>query len=437
MSIIKRIGVTLQAWADSGIPQKDQEKLGGELFGFDREILDFLMSQYVNVKGIPDVQNNQKTFLDNNRGWVFAVNDKYAKAAMWATGGIYTQSSSGDKLVSNDSYLYDILENTEPIPMITDYKTTYGIGWLGNSYWYTPKNSFGLPAKIYYMEPEFGTMKIAKNSFNKIDGYYLHRNGGSEPLRFEPDEIVHFYYPSINSATYGRSPGAHIKPTIDLDNKYKEFTNTMIDKGGVFSGMLSPKEKFMGDQHEVLLKLLKERTGSKKTGGLLVPNTPLDFTPMQMSPKDMDYVEGQNVTRDEISQTYTLNKTIMGVTDDVNRANAEAGIYIWYLLGLMPFLKMYGQFKTRGIITPYDRKAIWKYDNVVPEDEKLQAEVHEILIRSGQLTPDESREIRDMRPYEGGIGKFAMAQRSTTTLKDVINKEVQGLKDGQDNGTKK
>ena len=210
----------------------------------------------------------------------------------------------------------------------------------------------------------------------------------------------------------------------------------MIDKGGIFSGILSPKERFMGDQHEVLLNLLKERTGSKKTGGLLVPNTPLDFTPMQMSPKDMDYVEGQIVTRDEISQTYALNKTIMGVTDDVNRANAEAGIYIWYLLGLMPFLKMYGQFKTKGIITPYDRKAIWKYDNVVPEDEKLQAEVHEILIRSGQLTPDESREIRDMRPYEGGIGKYAMAQRNTTTLKDVINKEVQGLKDGQGNRIK-
>jgi len=432
----KRIGQTFQAWSMLSISERDQSKMSERLFGIDKEVLikEILLQGY-NL-GQHDYWNNREELLNKNQGWVFAASDRYAKAVMESPWGLYTETQDGDQLIENH-FLYDIRSNSEPSPMILDYKTTYAVMWLGNSFWYKMKNEFGLPAKLNLIEPEWGTMKVEKNAYNEIVAYWLKTGWSVDPIRFEPDEIIHFYYPTINSGTYGRSPGNHIKATIDLDQKYKIFNNSIVDRGAFVSGMLSPSEnsKMLSKEHrEQVIAQLQSMTGAHRAnsnGGILIPTIPMDFTDMQLSPRrDLDFAEGQRMNRDEITSVYSVAKSII-TSDDVNRANAEAGIYIWMKLGVSPWLKLYADFQNRGLIKVYDQRMKMKYDNCVPEDEKLMAEINEILIRSGQDTPDETRAMREKKPHEGGVGSKPMY--GGATLESVVRGGKKPVEDKKNN----
>lgn len=417
------IGKTFYTWARLGM---DENALSNQLFGMDKDvILSYLNFGTRYREGQYDYYNNRKELLANFRGWAFLVADKYAKAVMECSDkwGLYYDTATGDKLVKS-SYLYDLRNNCDPASEILDYKTVAATMYLGNAHWYTPLNEFGKPAEINFIEPSWGTMQVVKTTKNEIVNYLLKPDYAAEPIAFDKNKIIHFYYPSISSGDYGRAPSNYIKSTFELDAKYNTFSNSMVDNGSVPPFAVQFPRPLIGEQRENIELALKQKGGIRGSGQALILDNGAVANPLFTSPKDMDFMEGKKMNRDEAFQINSIPKSVAGVSEDVNRSSADAGIYVFYRLGLAPFLKLYAGFETRGLFNKYDPRIKKKYDNVIPEDEKLQAEVDKIMIDSGMATPDQLRAERGQPPYPDGIGSKPFLSRNLATMKDVVDGKV-------------
>jgi hypothetical protein len=54
--------------------------------------------------------------------------------------------------------------------------------------------------------------------------------------------------------------------------------------------------------------------------------------------KDMDFVNLRNVSRDVMREAFRMHKVMLGVSDDVNRANAQTGEEVFSSWGIVPRL---------------------------------------------------------------------------------------------------
>jgi len=114
-----------------------------------------------------------------------------------------------------------------------------------------------------------------------------------------------------------------------------------------------------------------------------------------------------------IADAFDLPPLLLGLEQDVNRATADALVDEAFRTAVVPTARLYAEYITREII---GRKLGWSelefvFDDLESFDERAQAEVDEILLRSDVLLPDEVRGRRNLPALPGGWGTLTQTQR--------------------------
>ena len=91
----------------------------------------------------------------------------------------------------------------------------------------------------------------------------------------------------------------------------------------------------------------------------------LDFSTMSATQKEMDFVESRRYTRDEILSVYKVPKSIIGITDDVNRASAQVAENTFYRICIEPLARKIQQTINTQILKG---EGYFEFINVVPKD---------------------------------------------------------------------
>jgi phage portal protein BeeE len=107
-----------------------------------------------------------------------------------------------------------------------------------------------------------------------------------------------------------------------------------------------------------------------------------------------------------IADAFDLPPFMLGLERDVNRATASEANDVAFRSAIVPTARLFAEHITRDVIA---KKLGWKdlefvFTDVDARDEREEAEIHEILLRSGVLTVDEVRAMR-------GLGKVVGSSR--------------------------
>lgn len=160
----------------------------------------------------------------------------------------------------------------------------------------------------------------------------------------------------------------------------------------------------------------------------------LTFKPITLSQRDMEFLEQRRFTRDEILGIFRVPKTALLITEDVNRANAEATDYVFSKRVVKPrmefivdqlnefYLPMFGEsLKSMRFV----------FTDPVPQNIELKLKEKETGIRAGYYTINEVREEEGLDPVDGGdvvylpinlipIGQPTNTQDTNTSSKQTI-----------------
>lgn len=140
----------------------------------------------------------------------------------------------------------------------------------------------------------------------------------------------------------------------------------------------------------------------------------LKYDTVSMSLVDAQFLEVMNATDRDIANFFGLPLHFLNMGKESYNSNEQK--YIEYLQGTLDsyLVQIEQGARVKWLTQAEQERSFWKFnrDSLLRMDTKTRAETNEILIRSGQRSPDETRSKDDFSPYEGG-NQFYMASNYT------------------------
>ncbi len=125
---------------------------------------------------------------------------------------------------------------------------------------------------------------------------------------------------------YGFSPMRSAQTAIDVHNTASGWNKSLLDNAARPSGALiyTNPQGLSGEQFDRLKAELDENfSGERNAGRPLLLEGGLDWKPLSMSPKDMDFSEAKAAAAREIALAFGVPPLLLGLPGDNTRANFE------------------------------------------------------------------------------------------------------------------
>jgi HK97 family phage portal protein len=142
---------------------------------------------------------------------------------------------------------------------------------------------------------------------------------------------------------YGFAPLEAAAMALDIHNAASNWNKALIDNSARPSGALvyAPKEggSMTPDQFDRLKEELQDGyQGAGGAGRPLLLEGGLDWKPMGLTPKDMDFLEAKNAAAREIALAFGVPPMLLGIPGDNTFSNYQEANRAFYRLTVLPLL---------------------------------------------------------------------------------------------------
>ena len=261
---------------------------------------------------------------------------------------------------------------------------------FGNSYVYYPKNILGMPADMILLSDP---SKVKINRMKDMKLKYILREGTNE-TEYTSDEIIHFKFPSPVNMTYGKSTISAIidilKSEIQQSNYQLSFYRNDARPGTVLE---MPGDLSESHYNRLITRWNNRYKGSKNSNKVTVLDNGMKISRMDNSPKEIDFINSRREVRDEIFSIFRVPKVVLAITDQVNYANAYAGLTSFILNTIIPLSKFIESKLDSFVKMNYDQSLTLKLEYDTFENEEVKLNQHRMLIETGTITKNELREM--------------------------------------------
>lgn len=208
----------------------------------------------------------------------------------------------------------------------------------GNAYIEMIKSQSGNPLELYTLRPD--RMRVIPGESGLPVAYEYAVNGKSKRIPVDAFQgmstILHIksFHPLHD--WYGMSPLEAASYAIDQFNAVGGHNLAILQNGGRPSGALivgqgAHTRNLTSEQRETLRQDVQSfYEGSKNAGRVMVLEGDFEWKEMGLSPKDLDFIEGKNLSAREIAQAYGVPPMLVGIQGDATYANyKEARFHLW------------------------------------------------------------------------------------------------------------
>lgn len=349
--------------------------------------------------------------LKANKGWVYRNNDVIAKEVANIEFELFRVRVVGGEVVYDtvlEHPLLDALDRFNEFTSIGDgfYITQSHRKLAGDAFWYVDGDGPNING-IYILPPDKITINLGETAgTNKVIESYTYKDTiKGEPIEvtYEPEDIIHFKIPNPDNYYRGKSAVEAAAEAIDTDSMAIEANMKLFQRGLIANFMLTTDKSLTADQLKQLHAEFRNTYGGVSnaykvpilSGGIKSEN-------LQMSNRDAQYLEQQAWLRDKITSIFGNNKAVLGVTDDVNRANAEATILQWKQTTIRSEMKAITDTLNEFLVPRFGTNLILGFQDLVEEDETEKLEQVVKAKNADLISINEAREELGYEPIDGG-----------------------------------
>lgn len=218
----------------------------------------------------------------------------------------------------------------------------------GNAYIEAISDQSGRICELYSLRPD--RMKVIPSISGVPAAFEYEVDGRKRVLESDPitgsSSVLHIKNFHPLNDWYGMSPIEAAARSIDQHNVVAEHNLALLQNGGRPSGALMFKpgnSQPMSEKQRDSLRddIRRIYEGSNNAGKIMVLEGDFDWKEMGLSPKDLDFIEGKNISAREISQAFGVPPMLVGISGDATFANyKEARYHLWEdtIIPLMEFL---------------------------------------------------------------------------------------------------
>jgi len=355
------------------------------------------------VSGIEPPLKKTSDYLNSCVGWVYAAVSVIADEI----GGIelHLYKKNRDKIEEIKEHpLLDLLYRCNDFTSKFDHwwSTQQYLELTGEAPWYLERKAMtAKPSQILLLRPDLLDIKFDKENGNIK--YYEYRIDPQNPIRIEDYELIFLRYPDPLNPFRGSGTLKAAARTVDLDEYSEKWNVNFFYNSARPDGILTTEQRLTKGQLEDLRRQWNAMYGSVENASkVAILHGGLSYNQMQLSQKEMDFLEQQRFSRDKILSIFRVPKTAIGLTEDVNRANAEATDYVFASRTIRPKMKrIIGQLN-EFLVPIYGDNLFLDFKDPVPEDIKTMGDERRKNVSAGILSINEAREEIGEEPVEGG-----------------------------------
>ncbi|AWM87771.1 phage portal protein [Microvirga sp. 17 mud 1-3] len=225
-----------------------------------------------------------------------------------------------------------------------------------------------------------------------VGGQTIRFAQGAEPVR----PILHLtlFHPSDDH--YGLSPMEAAATALDIHNAAGAWNKALLDNAARPSGALVAGGDLLTDVQFARLKeeLEANYQGAANAGRPLLLEGGLQWTPLSLTPKDMDFVEAKAAAAREIALAFGVPPLLLGLPGDNTHANYAEANRAFYRQTVIPLVKRTAQALAHWLAPAYgellhlepdldaiealsgERESLWRRVSAatfLSEDEKREA----------------------------------------------------------------
>lgn len=144
---------------------------------------------------------------------------------------------------------------------------------------------------------------------------------GPRYLIYDPHQVIQFKFVNPFDIRRGQSPLSAAANMILTDQQIGQYNRRLIEGGGVPKGVLHNESTLAPEKEEEFRRAWMEKFDSPEgTSRTALLTGGWEYTPVSMSPKDMEYMKTMEWDRDAVLAVLGVPKGMVGVTDSINYA---------------------------------------------------------------------------------------------------------------------
>jgi len=264
---------------------------------------------------------------------------------------------------------------------------------LGKSAWVADFANVTFPVGLWPVRPD--RLTPVPDPDNYLKGYWYTAPDSSEKVPLLPHEVIWNRYPNPTDPYDGLGPTQAVLTEIEGIRYAGEWNRNFFLNSARPDGVLSTDHRLEDDEWDEFCDRWREAHRGVGRAHRIAALEGATFVQTSTSAKDMDFVNLRLDARDAIREAYGMHKVMTGVTDDVNRANAQTGEEVFGSWKIMPRLDRWKDvlntqflplFYPPGAVIPYEFDYIYSLPvNREQDNAELtaKAEAAQKLVQSG------------------------------------------------------
>jgi HK97 family phage portal protein len=265
---------------------------------------------------------------------------------------VYEKTADDSRKKASDHQLTKLLDDPWPGSKWTKYRL---INWTVQEYciynsaiWIKGKGPDGrrgvLPVPRRYIQP------MGDNLF--FPEFY--RLSGTRGFRdLDPDQVVHFWGYNPDDPRDGWSPIETLRQILAEEFEASKYRETLWRNGARISGYIARSEKaprWSDQAREKFKNEWRSYSSDIAAGQTPVLEDGMSYQAGGITPRDAQYVEARQLTREEVATAYHIDPAMVGLSKNANQSSLPELRQMLYADALGPMLEMLQQDLERQLL---------------------------------------------------------------------------------------
>ncbi len=256
------------------------------------------------------------------------------------------------------------------------------------------------PRELYVLRPD--RMEVIPDSKNYIAGYQY--KTGVVRQKFLKGEVLHMKLFAATDDWYGLSPIWVAARDIDQDTTSKKWNYNLLKNDARPPGAVTTEASLGDDQYTRLKSQIQEKySGADNAGRPLLLEAGLSWIPFGFNPKDMDWIAGSKLSRQQICATYQVPPELIGDHEHATYSNYQEARKAFYLETVLPAMDKLRDELNNWLTPLFGDDLYLDYDpDQIEALQEDQQKKWDRLQKSDWLTINEKRTATGYEAIDGG-----------------------------------
>lgn len=334
-----------------------------------------------------------------SRKWAKQYATKTVDISYYNQKGILVKASVNQLQEIENHKLLDLLHKPNGAQTKNEFLefTFTNLELTGESFWLKERNNLGVVIALWPLNPAKMEHKVTGTT---LDGWVYHNNGKRIPI--DATEIIQHKYTDPSNIWRGMGVVKAAARAIDTDTQSADYNRRFFANNGRIDAALQTKDELSDESFKRMKTEWNDVYGGViNAHKIAILEGGLEYKPLAITQKEMDFLESRKFNRDQILALFRVSATILGISENVNRSNAEAGEAVFAKRVLLPKLERLTSNITENLAPDFDSKLIVSFANPVPEDKEFILKERESAINKYRTINEIRAELGD-EPLPGG-----------------------------------